>query len=52
MIESWKYYPPVDQAHWKSKIFHLEALPVDWNEKHGILAKVRDYFPAAWEALK
>jgi hypothetical protein len=35
----------------KSGIFMLEPLPPDWNEKHGIFAKAKDYFPALWEAL-
>jgi hypothetical protein len=47
-----KYYPRVDQALWKSEIFHLETLPGDWNAKHGILAKARDYFPVLWESLE
>ena len=43
-----KYYPLVEYALWKSEIFHLESLPVDWKEKHGILVKARDYFPRLW----
>lgn len=39
-----KYYPMVETALWKSEIFHLEPLPDDWETKHGILAKTRDYF--------
>ncbi|MEW6400968.1 MAG: hypothetical protein AB1649_04160 [Chloroflexota bacterium] len=46
-----KYYPFVENAEWKSKIFYLEPLPTDWAKKHGILAKARDYFPDLWEAL-
>jgi hypothetical protein len=44
-----KYYPLAENALWKSEIFHLEPLPVNWNEKHGILAKARDYFPKLWK---
>jgi hypothetical protein len=43
-----KYYPLVENALWKSDIFHLEALPESWNNKHGILAKAKDYFPELW----
>jgi hypothetical protein len=43
-----KYYPLVEDALWKSEVFHLEPLPMDWKEKHGILAKARDYFPRLW----
>jgi hypothetical protein len=43
-----KYYPLVEHALWKSDIFQLEPLPMDWREKHGILAKARDYFPNLW----
>lgn len=44
-----KYYPLVESALWKSEIFHLEPLPVDWSEKHGILTKAQDYFPKLWK---
>jgi hypothetical protein len=47
-----KYYPLVKNALWKSEIFHLEPLPMDWNEKHGILAKAKDYFPSRWGTLE
>ncbi|MBV6394969.1 MAG: hypothetical protein HFACDABA_00540 [Anaerolineales bacterium] len=47
-----KYYPLVKNALWKSEIFHLEPLPVNWNEKHGILAKAKDYFPDRWNSLE
>lgn len=43
-----KYYPLVEDSLWRSGIFHLEPLPPDWNEKHGILAKAMDYFPKLW----
>lgn len=43
-----KYYPLAENAVWKSDIFHLEALPEDWNKKHGILTKAKDYFPGLW----
>lgn len=43
-----KYYPLVENALWKSEIFHLEPLPNDWEQKHGILAKAKDYFPKSW----
>lgn len=46
-----KYYPLVENALWNSPIFQLEPLPDDWNEKHGILAKAKDYFPNLWETL-
>jgi hypothetical protein len=46
-----KYYPLVENALWKSEIFKLEPLPPNWEEKHGILAKVRDYFPESWEKI-
>lgn len=46
-----KYYPLVENALWKSDIFTLEPLPADWNEKHGIVKKARDYFPELWDAL-
>jgi hypothetical protein len=46
-----KYYPLAENATWKSQIFSLESLPENWNEKHGILAKARDYFPKAWEGV-
>lgn len=46
------YYPPVESALWKSGVFRLEPLPQDWSEKHGILTKVRDYFPELWESLQ
>ncbi len=46
-----KYYPKVKTALWKSDIFRLEPLPDDWRNKHGILAKARDYFPKNWEQL-
>jgi hypothetical protein len=44
-----KYYPLVKNALWRSEIFHLEPLPGNWNEKHGILTKARDYFPELWK---
>lgn len=47
-----KYYPLVKNALWKSEIFRLEPLPANWNEKHGILAKVKDYFPGLWKNLE
>lgn len=47
-----KYYPLVKNALWKSDIFRLEPLPGNWYEKHGILAKAKDYFPALWERTK
>ncbi len=46
-----KYYPLVDKALWKSKIFNLETLPNGWEKKHGILAKAKDYFPHLWKTL-
>lgn len=46
-----KYYPLVDNALWKSKIFNLEALPKGWEKKHGILAKAKDYFPSLWKTI-
>lgn len=46
-----KYYPLVENALWKSKVFVLEPLPKDWNDKHGIVAKVKDYFPELWESV-
>jgi len=46
-----KYYPPVETALWKSELFHLETLPEDWNSKHGILVKAKDYFPNLWRSL-
>ncbi len=45
-----KYYPLAKNALWKSEIFHLETLPGDWESKHGILAKARDYFPKLWNS--
>ena len=47
-----KYYPLVENALWNSPIFRLEPLPVDWNEKHGILTKAKDYFPDLWKILE
>jgi hypothetical protein len=47
-----KYYPLVETALWKSEIFYLEPLPDDWNVKHGILAKAKDYFPSLWKAVE
>ena len=47
-----KYYPLVENALWKSEIFTLEPLPKNWNEKHGILAKTKDYFPVRWKSLE
>ncbi|MFZ5911488.1 MAG: hypothetical protein ACOYYU_15860 [Chloroflexota bacterium] len=47
-----KYYPLERNALWKSDIFCLEPLPDNWNEKHGILAKARDYFPMCWKSLE
>lgn len=44
-----KYYPLAENALWKSNIFHLEPLPDNWETKHGILAKARDYFPNIWK---
>ena len=46
-----KYYPLVKKAVWKSEIFQLESLPENWYEKHGTLAKAKDYFPARWKSL-
>jgi len=46
-----KYYPLVEKALWRSDIFHLESLPVDWNEKHGLITKAKDYFPELWGKL-
>ncbi len=46
-----KYYPLVENALWKSEIFHLEPLPKEWEQKHGILAKAKDYFPKSWEKI-
>jgi hypothetical protein len=46
-----KYYPLVENALWKSDIFRLEPLPANWNERHGILAKAKDYFPIRWKSL-
>lgn len=46
-----KYYPLVKNSLWKSEIFRLEPLPVNWNEKHGIMAKAKDYFPSRWKSL-
>ena len=43
-----KYYPLAENALWKSAVFRLEPLPKNWNEKHGILAKAKDYFPGLW----
>ena len=45
-----KYYPPVKDALWTSEIFRLEPLPANWNTKHGILAKAKDYFPEHWKS--
>ena len=47
-----KYYPLAENVQWKSKIFHLEPLPIDWAKKHGILAKAKDYFSDVWESLQ
>jgi hypothetical protein len=47
-----KYYPLVENALWKSDIFLLEPLPENWNEKHGIFAKAKDYFPNRWKLLE
>jgi len=44
-----KYYPDISQATWRSEIFRLEPLPLNWREKHDILAKARDYFPDLWK---
>ena len=41
-----KYYPLAKNALWKSDIFRLEPLPEHWNEKHGLLARAKDYFPS------
>jgi hypothetical protein len=46
-----KYYPFVENSLWKSEIFHLEPLPRGWEQKHGILAKAKDYFPESWEKI-
>jgi hypothetical protein len=46
-----KYYPLVENALWISDIFNLEPLPPDWDEKHGLLVKARDYFPDLWGKL-
>lgn len=45
-----KYYPPVTNAIWKSKIFQLEPLPT--NLIHGLKQKAIAYFPDLWEALE
>jgi hypothetical protein len=47
-----KYYPLVENALWKSDVFCLEPLPRDWEQKHGILAKAKDYFPRSWEKIE
>lgn len=47
-----KYYPLAESALWKSDIFHLEPLPANWKEKHGMVAKARDYFPKLWGSLE
>ena len=47
-----KYYPLAENALWKSEIFSLEPLPKNWNEKHGILAKAKDYFSKRWKLLE
>jgi hypothetical protein len=41
----------MENALWKSRIFDLEPLPLDWSEKHGIFVKARDYFPELWGKL-
>jgi hypothetical protein len=46
-----KYYPLVKDALWHSEVFRLEPLPENWSEKHGILAKAKDYFPRLWGTL-
>jgi hypothetical protein len=43
-----KYYPLAENALWKSEVFRLESLPDNWQEKHGVFAKARDYFPILW----
>jgi hypothetical protein len=47
-----KYYPLAESALWHSNIFRLEPLPKNWNDKHGILTKTKDYFPKLWESLE
>lgn len=47
-----KYYPQATNALWQSQKFQLEPLPENWNEKHGILVKVKDYFPECWDAIQ
>lgn len=42
-----KYYPPIEQAIWISDIFTLEPLPIS-DEGHGVLRKVREYYPELW----
>jgi hypothetical protein len=46
-----KYYPLVENALWKSEVFNLEPLPKNWQAKHGILKKAKDYFPDRWNNL-
>jgi len=47
-----KYYPLVETALWQSNVFRLEPLPVNWNDKHGILTRAKDYFPKLWKSLE
>jgi len=43
-----KYYPLVSNALWKSEVFRLVSLPANWEKKHGLLVKAKDYFPGLW----
>jgi len=44
-----KYYPHIDEAIWKSEVFHLESL--DGVEKlYDAEAKAAEYFPEKWKA--
>ncbi len=45
-----KYYPHQSIAMWKSKRFHLEPLPADYEA--GILNKVAAYWPETWAQIK
>lgn len=47
-----KYYPLVENALWKSDVFRLQPLPDDWEMKHGVSVKARDYFPNLWRPLE
>jgi hypothetical protein len=45
-----KYYPPVTQAIWQSRLFQLEPLPADL--EHIAFNKAATYFPYLWDKVR